>query len=481
MSGEMNASNRLLLTGATLGFVVVQLDVTIVNVALQQIGASLGSAVSGLQWIVNAYTLVFAALILTAGALGDRFGARRVFIAGFAIFALGSLGCGLSTSTALLIDARAFQGIGAAILVPCSLALINHAFTSDADRNRAVSIWAAGASVAVAAGPVIGGVLIAGIGWRSIFFVNVPIALAGVWLVWRYSEETSRSGRRGVDLPGQLLAIFALADVAATMIEGGGGLGWTHPLILAGFGSFMVASAGFIFVESRSREPMLPLQLFKHRTFSAATVIGWITNVAFYGLIFVFSLFFQRTQKYTALQTGLAFLPMTIMILPANLASGWIATRAGARLPMAAGQILMLVGCVTLLGVSEGLRYWRLAGQLLLLGAGIGLTVPAMTSALLGTVDRSQSGIASGVLNAARQAGSVVGVALFGTFIGQQHQMVPGVRLALLVSVGILAPSFLLAFRIPRRLSAPAYSPPHWAARNRIEQTTFNSEPKEKV
>jgi MFS transporter, DHA2 family, methylenomycin A resistance protein len=450
-SGEPKRSKQLLLTGATLGFVVVQLDVTIVNVALQQIGTSLGGGVSGLQWVVNAYTLVFAALILTAGALGDRLGGRRVFITGFAIFGVGSLACGLSSSMALLIGSRAFQGMGAAILVSCSLALINHAFTGDAERNKAVAIWAAGAAAAVAAGPVIGGLLVAGIGWRSIFFVNVPLAILGIWLVWRYSAETSQLRHRGIDLLGQFLAILALADIAATVIEGGGVLGWTHPVILCGYGLFVAAGAGFIFTEAGSLAPMLPLQVFRDRTFSVATVIGWITNVAFYGLIFVLSLFFQRTQNYTALETGLAFLPMTTIILPADLASGWLANRTGPQLPIVAGQALMIVACVSLLGVREGILYLHLAVQLLLLGAGIGLTVPAMTSALLGTVDKSQSGIASGVLNAARQAGSVVGVALFGTFIGQKSQMVPGLRLSLLVSVGILLPSTLLALRIPRR------------------------------
>ncbi len=329
----------LLLAGATLGFLVVMLDVTIVNVALHQIGTSLGSGVAGLQWIVNAYTLVFAALILTAGALGDRLGARRVFIAGFALFGIGSLACGSSPTIAFLIAARAFQGIGAAILVPCSLSLINHAFTSEADRNRAVSIWAAGASAAIAAGPVVGGILIATVGWRSIFFVNVPIAMIGIWLVWRYSRETPRTPNRGIDLPGQILAIVALACLAATMIQGGN-LGWTHALVLSGFVVFTVATAAFLVTESRSNSPMLPLQVFRNPTFSAATTIGWIINVAFYGLIFVLSLFFQETQGYSPLRTGLAFLPMTAIILPANLASGLVATHTGARIPMVTGQLV---------------------------------------------------------------------------------------------------------------------------------------------
>jgi MFS transporter, DHA2 family, methylenomycin A resistance protein len=440
---ELNrASKALLLTGTTLGFVVVQLDVTIVNVALQEIGMALGGGVSGLQWIVNAYTLTFASLILTAGALGDRLGHRRVFLAGFAIFGLGSLACALSPSTPLLIAARAFQGSGAAILVPCSLALINHNFTTEAARNSAVAIWASGASVAVAAGPVIGGVLIAAIGWRSIFFVNVPIALLGIWLVWRYSSETPPSSQRGIDLPGQLLAILALGDIAATVVQKGSVLG---------FGLFLIAAAGFVVVEDRSRSPMLPLGVFGDRTFSAATLVGFIINVAFYGLIFVLSLFFQRTQKYSALETGLAFLPMTGAILPANLASGRIATRFGPRRAMVWGQIVMMIGCLTLLDVGDPTPYRRLALQLVLLGAGIGLTVPAMTSATLGAVDPSLSGVASGVLNAARQSGSVIGVALFGAFISQHADLVAGLKLALVVSAVTLLPSALLTLVFVKR------------------------------
>ena len=444
-------SKNVLLAGVTMGFVVVQLDVTIVNVALQTIGASFGGSVSGLQWMVNAYTLVFAALILTAGALGDRLGAKRVFTAGFAIFGLASLGCGLSTGLTMLIALRAIQGIGGAILVPCSLALLNHNFTEDAERDRAVSIWAAGAAVALAAGPVVGGVLIASIGWRSIFFVNVPLAAIGVWMVWRHSEETAQSSDRGLDLPGQFFAVVALAILAASMIEGGSTFGWAHPLILSGFGVFLAAAAAFVVVESKTSSPMLPLQVFQNRTFTAATVIGWIINVAFYGLIFVLSLFFQRTQKYNALHTGLAFLPMTGIVLAANLASGWLMPSRGARLPMLAGQVLMIGGCAGLLpGVKAGIPYSHISAQLLLIGTGIGLTVPAMTSALLETVEKSQSGVASGVLNAARQAGSVVGVALFGSFIGPKNQMVTGLRISLIISCAILMPSCLLALRIPR-------------------------------
>jgi DHA2 family methylenomycin A resistance protein-like MFS transporter len=438
-------SKRLLLTATSLGFVVVQLDVTIVNVALQKIGASFGGSVSSLQWIVNAYTLAFAALILTAGALGDRFGAKRIFIAGFAIFTAASLACGLATTLTLLVVARATQGVAAALLVPCSLALLNHAFPEDRERARAVSIWAAGASVALAAGPVAGGVLIAAIGWRSIFFINLPVGLLGIWLVSRQARETTASRNRGLDLLGQLLAILALADLAAVTIEGGQ-LGWTQPLILTGFGLFAVAAAAFILVEAKTGSPMLPLHLFRDRTFSVATTIGWMINIVFYGLIFVLSLFFQRTQHYSALRTGLAFLPMTGIVLAANLISGRTTARVGARIPILIGQTVALAGCGALLLIEQGVPYWQLAGQMLAIGAGIGLTVPAMTSALLKTVDKSQSGIAAGVLNSSRQAGSVIGVALFGSLIAQQGHLVRGLRTSLAISCAVLAISCVLAF-----------------------------------
>ncbi len=218
----------------SLGYGVVQLDVTIVNTALGSIGSSLGGGVSELQWVVSAYTIAFAAFILTAGALGDRIGAKRVFSAGFAIFTAASVACALSPNATVLIAARAVQGFGAAILVPNSLALLSHAYPDEKARGRAVGIWAAGASLALTAGPLVGGALIALVGWRSIFLVNLPIGLAGLWLSWRYASETTRSPQREIDLPGQTAAIAALGCVAGAIIEGGT-LGWSHPLVLAGF------------------------------------------------------------------------------------------------------------------------------------------------------------------------------------------------------------------------------------------------------
>jgi DHA2 family methylenomycin A resistance protein-like MFS transporter len=219
-SPRSNLATSVTLAAMSLGYGVVQLDVTIVNTALNSIGASLGGGVSELQWVVSSYTIAFAAFILTAGALGDRVGAKRIFMAGFAIFTAASLACALASTAIVLVAARAMQGLGAATLVPNSLALLSHAYPDERGRGRAVGIWAAGASVALVSGPPIGGGLIALVGWRSIFLVNLPIGLAGLWLSWRYVTETTRSPQREFDLPGQIAAIVSLGCLAGGIIEG---------------------------------------------------------------------------------------------------------------------------------------------------------------------------------------------------------------------------------------------------------------------
>src|ERR1700692_1766175 len=224
---RLNLSTWLTLAAMSLGYGVVQLDVTMVNTALDSIGTSLGGGVAELQWVVTSYTIAFAAFILTAGALGDRIGAKRIFIAGFAIFTAASVACALSPNAPILSAARAAQGFGAAILVPNSLALLSHAYPDDKARGRAVGIWAAGASLALTAGPLAGGGLIALVGWRSIFLVTIPIGLAGLWLSWRYASETTRSPQREIDLPGQAAAIAALRCLAGAIVEGGS-LGWSQ-------------------------------------------------------------------------------------------------------------------------------------------------------------------------------------------------------------------------------------------------------------
>ncbi|HXL30518.1 MAG TPA: MFS transporter [Bradyrhizobium sp.] len=430
-------STSLTLAAMSLGYGVVQLDVTIVNTALDSIGTSLGGGVSELQWVVSSYTIAFAAFILTAGALGDRIGAKRIFMAGFAIFTAASVGCALAPNAAILIAARGVQGLGAAILVPNSLALLSHAYPDEKQRGRAVGIWAAGASLALISGPLLGGGLIALVGWRSIFLVNLPIGLAGLWLSWRYATETTRYRQREIDLPGQIAAIAALGCLAGAIIEGGT-LGWRNPFVIAGFAASAVLAILFVVRELRAPQPMLPLSLFKHRLFALASLVGLLVNVAFYGLIFVFSLYFQRVNGLSPFATGLAFLPMLGAVLPVNLVAARVTERIGAPATIAIGAALSALGCLALLGLEPGTSYWEIGAQLMIIGAGLGLLVPPLTSTLLGSVEKSRSGIAAGVLNSTRQTGSVLGVALFGSLAGQATAFMAGMHESLMISACLL-------------------------------------------
>jgi MFS transporter, DHA2 family, methylenomycin A resistance protein len=451
-SAASGLSRSLTLAAMSLGYGVVQLDVTIVNTALNSIGASLGGGVSELQWVVSSYTIAFAAFILTAGALGDRIGAKRVFMAGFAIFTAASIACAAAPGSSILIVARSVQGLGAAILVPNSLALLRHAYPDETQRGRAVGIWAAGASLALVSGPLVGGALIAMVGWRWIFLVNLPIGLAGLWLSWRYASETTRTPQRRIDLPGQIAAISALGCLAGAIIAAGT-LGWSSVVVIAGFVAAVVLAVLFVLQELRAPQPMLPLSLFRHRLFALTALVGLLVNVAFYGLIFVFSLYFQRVNRLSPLETGLAFLPMMGAVLPVNLLAAGIAERIGAPATITAGALLSALGCLALLGIEPGTSYWAIGAQLMMIGGGLGLLVPPLTSTLLGSVDKSRAGIAAGVLNATRQTGSVLGVALFGSLAGQSNAFMAGAHASLIISAGLLLAA---AAAIWRGASRPA-------------------------
>jgi DHA2 family methylenomycin A resistance protein-like MFS transporter len=409
---------RILAT-VSVGFVVTQLDVTIVNIALSNIGADLHANVAGLQWIIDAYALAFAVLMLSAGALGDRLGTRRMFAFGIALFALASLACGLAFNAATLVAARAVQGVGAAAMLPNSLALLNQACGHDPRlRARAVGLWTAAGAISIAAGPVVGGLLIAAFGWRSIFLVNLPLCAAGLlatfaWLPKPKAAQRSAERPRGIDLPGQCLAIIALTGFTGAVIELRP-LGWAHPLVLAGFVLAFVAAVGFVAVESRVASPMLPLTLFRKRTFSAAVLFGVCVNLTYYGMVFVLSLYLQRVRGYTPLQAGLAFLPLTGGFLVSNVASGWVIGRYGARVPMIVGAVIAALGYGALHFVDAATPLAGLLVPFLLIPSGMGLAVPAMTTAVLASVEAQRAGTASAVLNTARQAGGAVGVAAFG-------------------------------------------------------------------
>ncbi|MBO1754804.1 MFS transporter [Allobranchiibius sp. CTAmp26] len=442
-------SAALALAGTSLGYGAVQLDVTVVNVAVSSIRGDLGGSIGAAQWVVDAYTVTFAALILTAGSLADRIGAKRLLIAGFVLFTVASIACGLAPNLGWLIAFRAVQGIGAAALVPCSLTVLNHAYPDDAGRARAVGLWAAGASVGLSGGPLLGGALIALSSWRRIFLINLPLGVLGAVLIARYATETSRSSHVAVDPPGQLLGVVTLGALAAAVVEGGS-RGFADPLVLTGLAVAIVASIGFVHVERRREAPLLPLGLFRSPTFAATTAIGLIINIAFYGLIFVLGLYFQTARGYSPLATGLAFAPTTVVVLFANVGAGRLVARFGTRRVIAVSALVFAAALAALLFAGSGTPYAAVVVQLTLLGASLGLIVPAMTSALLGSVDRTRSGIASGALNTARQAGSVIGVALFGAFAA--HSVVRGLRVSLVVAAVLALGTALLA--LPLRPAA---------------------------
>src|SRR5262249_32952774 len=331
---------------------------------------------------------------------------------------------------------RALQGVGAAILVPNSLALLNHAYGNETERGRAVGVWAAGASLALTAGPLVGGSLIEIAGWRSIFLVNLPIGLGALWLTWRYATDTPRTQHR-LDLPGQAAAIGMLGVLAGAIIEGGR-LGWTNAWVVAGFGAFVMLAALFLVQERRAPQPMLPLSLFAHRMFALTSLVGLLVNIAFYGLIFVFSLYFQQINHWSSFATGLAFVPMMGAVLPVNLIAPRLAERIGAPAVIAIGALIAAAGCLGLLGLEPGTSYEAVCAQLLAMGGGLGLLVPPLTSTLLGSVEKARSGVAAGVLNSTRQTGSVIGVALFGSLLDQTNTFLAGTRIALIISAALL-------------------------------------------
>jgi len=434
-NAKTGASPRLTLIATSLGFVLIILDVTVVNVAVERIEVSLHAGVTGLQWVINAYALLFASLLPSAGTFSDRFGAKRVFATGLVLFTTASLICGMSTNLGMLIAGRISQGIGAAFCVPSSLALLNASFPNAASRARAVGIWAGAGGLGLAAGPVVGGVVVDQFGWPTIFFLNLPLGLIGLWLTIVHAPSGSKVPDRSLDLIGQALAIVALAALTFGFIESGE-LGWTSPAVLAGFACSIVAATSFLLVEARSADPMLPLSLFATPAVGAACLVGLLSNFAYYGLMFVLSLFFQVVKGFSPLATGLAFLPMTALVTVASLVAGWLTARFGPRLPMAIGQALAGCGYLALAGLADAATpYGILVGPMLAAGIGVALTVPSMTTAVLANVQRQHGGVASGALNAARQIGGVIGVGVFGSLVaGGSDDLPSGMHVALLIA-----------------------------------------------
>jgi len=413
----MHKPSPAVLLAASFAFIIVQLDVTIVNVALPEIGRELGASVSALQWVVDAYTLGFAVFLLSAGVLGDRFGARRVFLSGFALFTLASLACAMAPGPLALNLARAVQGVGAALLVPSSLAILNAAYAHDrAQLAKAIAWWTAAGGVSIAAGPVLGGLLMSVADWRSIFWVNIPICVLGFWLTLRVVPALrGKDAARAFDITGQLLAIVALTAFIGAVIEFNA-LGASSHLVQ---GALLVALASavlFVRSQGRSAAPMLPLGLFRDVGFSGAVLFGVLVNFAYYGVIFVLSFYLQKVRGFSVMHAGLVFLPLTGTFIFSNIASGRMQARLGSRKPMVVGGLIGAAGYALLgiFGTAHDSTFLEMLPGLVLIPAGMGLAVPAMTTSILSAVDRSQAGTASAVLNTARQVGGALGVAIFG-------------------------------------------------------------------
>jgi len=431
-----------------LGFVVVLIDVSVVNVALDALRIVFRANVTGLQWVVNAYALVFASSLLMAGALGDRLGAKRVFMTGYAIFTLASIGCGIAQSLEALLAWRLVQGVGASLLVPNSLAILRLAFQDPAARSRAIGWWGAGGGIALAAGPVVGGLLVTALGWRSIFLVNVPVGIVGIWMTWRFAPGTDALHGRNLDFPGQLTGALTLAALTYALTEASA-LGWKSPVILGTLALSIASGLAFIQLEARNPAAMLPPALWRDRTVLSTAGIGMILNLVFYGVVFTLSLLFQTIWHTTPVRTGVAFLPMMGILMAMNIVAGRLASRISARALASAGMLISTVGYLAMMPALTAQSHWMLALPMMLAGSGVALTIPTITHAMLAAVCSAQSGIASGLLNAARQIGGVMGVALFGFFVRHTETapFMRGIEQALVTSALLLLAGAAIALR----------------------------------
>lgn len=437
-----------------IGFAMIIIDANVLNVALPAIYRDLGGGLDGLLWVVNGYTLLFATLLLTSGALGDRLGAKPVFLVGLTLFTTASLLCSLVPNIDLLIATRALQGVGAALLAPASLALITHAYPDVQKRARAVGVWSAISGVGFAGGPILGGLLVDSFGWRSIFLVNVPIGIVALALTYRFVAASPRSLGRNIDLLGQVLSIFALVPLTSALIESRR-FGWTALPVILGFVFAAVAMMLFLLVECRARHPMLPLRFFASPVFTAANVVAFFYNFGLYGLLLVLSLFLQGVQGLSALATGLTFLPLTLTyVFTTWLFAGRLTAWAGPRLPLAAGTFCCCLGTLVIAWIGKNGSIIALISGLIPFGFGIGMTMTAMTAAVLSSVQTTQSGTASAVLTTSRQVGGVLGPAITGMLISGTS-VASGMHIALLmVAAGFSLGFFLTLVVVPRGYSS---------------------------
>ena len=410
--------NRKWWTLAAVSFALfmIMLDNTVVNVALPAIQQDLDIGVAELEWTVTGYALSFAVLMLTGGKLADMYGRRRIFLAGLAVFTLSSLLCGLAGNAELLIGARVLQGVGAAFMLPATLSIITATF-APSERGAALGIWAGVSAMALAIGPLLGGLITEHIGWNWIFYVNVPVGLVGLVagrLIIRESKDTSHEQR--LDLPGLLTSGISLFALVYALIEANSA-GWTSPLILGLFALAAVAGVAFVLLELHQRLPMFDMALFRNPTFAGSNTVALLVSLAMFGVFFFISLFMQNVLGYSAVEAGAAFLPMTILIILFAPAAGKASDRLGSRWLMTGG--MTLVGCALLIfaQLQPDSSYLTLLPGMVLGGIGMAITMTPMTAAALSSVPVDKSGVGSGMLNTFRQVGGALGIALMGAIL----------------------------------------------------------------
>ncbi|MFD8593410.1 MFS transporter [Kitasatospora sp. NPDC059646] len=454
---------RWVVAATALGSGMAMLDGTVVNVALPRIGEDLGASLASLQWTINAYMLTLAALILLGGSLGDRYGRRRVFLVGVCWFAVASAGCAAAPNVEVLILARALQGIGGALLTPGSLAMLQAVFHED-DRAGAVGAWSGLGGVAAAVGPFLGGWLVDGPGWRWIFLLNLPLAALVVGVTARHVPESRDPDEQGrFDVLGALLAALALAGITYALTEAGSGL--TPGAVVAGLAG-LALTAAFVLVEHRSPNPMLPLSLFRSRLFTAVNLVTLCVYAAFSGVFLLLTVQLQIVAGFTPLLSGVALVPITVLMLLFSGRAGQFGRAVGPRLPLTLGPLLVAAGVLLMLRIGPDANYWLdVLPAVTVQGAGMTLLVAPLTATVLAAVDVRRAGIASGVNNAAARAAGLFAVAAIPPLAGLSGdayripaEVDSAFRTSMLICAGLLAAGAVLAFTTIR---ADALAPPH--------------------
>ncbi|WP_028935495.1 MFS transporter [Pseudonocardia spinosispora] len=427
----MAERRNLALTALCLAFFVVQLDATVVTVALQVVRSQLGGSLADQQWVVDSYTIALAASMLGAGSSGDRFGARKVCLTGLMVFGLASVLCALAPDITTLVAARVLQGVGAAALLPCSLALIVRQFPDASDRARALGVWGGIGSLGLTSGPILGGALVVTLGWQTIFLVNVPCCLLAIALIQRYALPAPRGPER-LDIAGLCLGTMSLTLLVGAFIEFGQYLAGASLAVGLLVGA-AVLGGGFVLSQSRAAHPMLPMDVFGSTRYSSAVSAGFLFNFCLYGALLCLSLYLQGPQRFSAWHAGLLIFPLTVAIGVGAVLSGWLTAALGPRVPMllgfaagGAGALIMVIG-----GAVESLL--TIVAGATLLGC-CSLAMPAMTSVAISTAEPARTGLLSGVFNTARQSGGALGVAMLGALLHAE-----GVALVLPMAVVVLA------------------------------------------